>query len=394
MQTQYTGPMKLYAQGVLLLGLVACGGNKGTGDDAPGDVDGGPGGACTSAAECPAEAPVCSATGVCVQCETSEQCPAELPVCANQTCTAACAGDEVSADFVTIPSDIIWVVDQSGSMDQETAYVQTKINDFAAQISATSIDYHVVMIAITSGSNAICVPAPLGGANCGNNTRFRLVNQRIASNDGPSKAISTYAQYADFLRPDAIKHFVFVTDDESSMSAVNFTNGLAALMPTGMFDNFKVHAIYAYGNGQSNGCTGAFGTGADEGTVYTTLVAQTGGARGVICEDDWTQVFTDISAAVVSGSQVSCELTIPAPPANETLDPTKVNVRYQMGGVAPGQLLPQVPTAADCGATGGWYYDDNTAPTTITLCGATCSSIQADAAANVKIEFGCSTQIL
>jgi len=120
-QALYDGDMKLFAQSALLLGLVACGGNKGTGDDGPGDVDGGPGGACTSAAECPAEAPVCSATGVCVQCETSEQCPAELPVCANTTCTAACAGDEVSADFVTIPSDIIWVVHHAGSSDTETA---------------------------------------------------------------------------------------------------------------------------------------------------------------------------------------------------------------------------------------------------------------------------------
>jgi hypothetical protein len=158
-----------------------------------------------------------------------------------------------------------------------------------------------------------------------------------------------------------------------------------------MFAGFKVHAIYAYGNGQNSGCTGPFGTGAKDGAVYTTLVTNTGGARGVICQDDWNQVFTDITTAVVSGTQVSCELAIPAPPQGETLDPTKVNVKYISG--ATSNVLSQVPTAADCGTSGGWYYDDNTNPTKITLCSTTCSDVQNDANANLKIELGCSTQI-
>jgi hypothetical protein len=367
----------------------ACGGSSG---ETPTDATG-HGAACESNDDCDAHAPICASSGTCVECESSEQCPAERPVCSNTTCTESCAGSEVAADFVALPSDIIWVVDQSGSMNQETQYVQAKINDFAMQIAQSNIDYRVVMIADPSGSNRICVPPPLGGPNCGNNTNFRLVNQRVGSTNGPSLAISRYSMYSDFLRPEAMKHFVFVTDDNSSMSAANFLSGLQGLQPAGMFDNLKIHAIYAYGNGTNRGCTGPFGSGAAEGTVYTQLVTQTGGARGVICEDDWTQVFTDITAAVVAGSQVSCELTIPQPPEGQTLDPSKVNVKYEMGGVAPGQLLPQVTSEADCGSSGGWYYDDPTAPTTVTLCPATCETVQDDDAANVKIEFGCSTQI-
>lgn len=368
----------------------ACGGkNSGGGDD----VDAGVGAACETAADCSGDAPICTAAGICVQCESASDCPTDLPVCSNSTCTASCAGDEVNADFVTVPSDIIWIVDQSGSMNQETAYVQAKINDFVNLISASNIDYRVTMIAQPTGTNAICVPPPLGGPSCGNNTQFRLVNQRIGSTNGPSLTISTYPQWSDFLRPEAVKHFVFVTDDNSAMTAAAFTTALDGLVPAGTFANRKFHGIYAFGNGMANGCTGAFGSGARDGTVYTELIAQTSGAAGVICNDDWTQVFMDITAAVVSGSQVSCELQIPMPPMGETLDPTKVNVKYQMGGVAPGQLLPQVPTAADCGASGGWYYDDNTAPTKIVLCPMTCTSVQGDDAANIKVEFGCSTQI-
>ena len=375
----------------VLLGSTACGGKSG---DNPGDdVDAGPGAACETSDDCDASAPICTTGGVCVECETSEQCPTERPVCSNTTCGMACAGSEVQASFVSKPSDLIFVVDQSGSMNQETQYVQAKINEFAMSIGNSNIDYRVIMMAGTSGSNAICVPAPLSNGSCGNHTNFRLANVRVSSTDGPAKMLNNYGLYSDFLRQDAMKHIIFVTDDNSAMSAANYTSMLQALQPSGMFASYKVHGIYAYGNGQANGCTGAFGSGARDGTVYTTLVTQTMGARGVICQDDWTTVFNDITQAVVSGSQVSCELEIPEPPMGETLDPSKVNVRYQAGGAAPGSLLGQVSTEADCGATGGWYYDDNAAPTTITLCPSTCTTIQGDQNANVKVEFGCSTQI-
>ncbi len=386
--------MKLSAVCVVLA-IGACGGSNGNGggggDDEPGP-DAATGPACTSDSDCDATFPICSESGTCVQCESSADCPAESPVCGNGTCQASCAGDQIAADFVTVPSDIIWVVDQSGSMNQETAYVQTQINNFATLIGASGIDYRVTMIAVTSGSNAICVPAPLSNGSCGNNTNFQLVNQRIGSTDGPAKFLSTYNQWSSFLRPEAQKHIIFVTDDNSSTSATSFTNSIAALMPTGMFANYKVHGIYAYGNGQANGCTGAFGSGAKDGAVYTSLITASGGARGVICNDDWTQVFDDITAAVVSGSQVACELNVPSP-VTGTLDPNQVNVKYQMGGTPPGVTLPQVSDAAACTAAGGWYYDNPTTPTKITLCPSTCTEVQADATANVSVEIGCATQI-
>ncbi len=387
--------MKLSAVCVVLA-LGACGGTNGgaNGDDDPGvdaSIEEGP--TCSSDADCSSDFPICNDVGSCVQCETSADCSEELPVCGNGTCQASCAGDAIAADFVTMPSDIIWVVDQSGSMNQETAYVQAQINDFANIIGASNIDYRVTMIAISnSGSNRICVPAPLSNGSCGNNTNFRHVNQRIGSTDGPAKFLSNYSAFSDFLRLESQKHIIFVTDDNSSMTAANFRTQLAALQPQGMFSNYKVHGIYAYGNGLSTGCTGAFGTGAKVGNVYTDLITTSGGARGVICNNDWSQVFADITAAVISGSQVSCELNVPAP-ATGTLDPNQVNVKYQMGGTPPGVTLPQVSDEAACTTAGGWYYDVPSAPTKITLCPSTCSDVQADTNANISVELGCATQI-
>ncbi len=347
---------------------------------------------CTDDNECSADFPICTTDGTCVECESSADCPADRPVCGNGSCAASCAGEEVNADFVMLPSDIIWVVDQSGSMNQETQYVQQQINTFASAIGTSGIDYRVVMIARDSGGNAICVPPPLGGPSCGDNTRFKLVDQYVDSRNGPAVAVSQYPNYSSFLRLEAMKHFIFVTDDDSNQSAATFTNALAGLQPAGMFSNYKVHGIY--GRAANGGvCDGAFGKAVRAGNVYTTLITNTGGASGIICDNDWSSVFMDIQAAVVTGSQVSCEITIPQPSQGGSIDPSQVAVKYLAGGVGPGVTLPQAASAQACGTNEGWYYDDPNAPTKIILCPATCATVQADPGANVKLDLGCTNVI-
>lgn len=50
------------------------------------------------------------------------------------------------------------------------------------------------------------------------------------------------------------------------------------------------------------------------------------------------------------------------------------------------------PTA--CGPVGGWYYDNDAAPTRVLLCPASCTRAQtlvSGGAASVSVEFGCIT---
>ncbi|MEZ4226605.1 MAG: hypothetical protein R3B13_37000 [Polyangiaceae bacterium] len=309
---------------------------------------------------------------------------------------AACAETTAAAGPPQpVPADIIWAVDQSGSMNQETAYVQSKINAFANQIAATSIDYRVIMIAATIGGNAICVPPPLSGGGCGNGPRFRLVNVGVDSNDALNKIIATYPMYSDFLRPNSVKHFVVVTDDNATDGPNNspqaFINSLNGLTPPGMFSKWKFHSIFAYGTIPVVGCLGPFGTGAAIGVVYDQLVSQTGGAKGVICVDNWQPVFDQIKTAVVQGSKVSCDYTVPDPGGGQTLDPNKVNVDYLPGGNPPAQAIYRVDDLSKCkgGGSGGWYFDNNAAPTKILLCPATCTAVQSDANAKIDVKFGC-----
>ena len=79
-----------------------------------------------------------------------------------------CAQDEAEATIINQPVDIIFVIDNSGSMSAEIEDVELQINqNFAAIINAADppIDYRVVMVSEFGeyNDNAICIAAPLGG---------------------------------------------------------------------------------------------------------------------------------------------------------------------------------------------------------------------------------------
>jgi len=65
-------------------------------------------------------------------------------------------------------------------------------------------------------------------------------------------------------------------------------------------------------------------------------------------------------------------------------DYDSVNVYYN------GQPIPKVAGASACPTNGnGWYYDDPTNPTKITLCDATCATVTGDDTATVSIKLNC-----
>ena len=56
-----------------------------------------------------------------------------------------CAASRVEAERELRPVDIVWVIDSSGSMDEEANRVQTNLNNFAGEIANAGIDdYRVV----------------------------------------------------------------------------------------------------------------------------------------------------------------------------------------------------------------------------------------------------------
>lgn len=168
----------------------------------------------------------------------------------NECGEPTCGGGSSVATLQKKAVDVIFVIDNSGSMQGEIAQVQQRINeDFASIIEDSGLDYQVVMMSrygdistSVGGSNyPICVSSPLGGHDCSD-----PINQGVQSNPPNFYHFSTDVQSRDslcrilegwdhadelasdsrswtqqlpqglqgVLRPDARKAFVVITDDD------------------------------------------------------------------------------------------------------------------------------------------------------------------------------------
>jgi hypothetical protein len=295
-----------------------------------------------------------------------------------------CLSSTVHAETAALPADIIWVIDNSGSMHDEEGYVQTNINSFSSSIATSGNDYHVIMITDVTHIN---VPPPLGGS-----PRFLSVNQFVDSNNALELVISTYPQWQSFLRPNAVKHFVIVTDDNSHMSASTFKTQMMGLTNPGFPNGFKLHAIVAESLGIGFPPGPCFGKAAAVGQVYIDLQMQTMGVFSSECQSNWAPVFTALANAVQAASSLPCHLTIPPPPMGQMLDYNQVNLVYTPSG-GSASYVPYVTSVGNCGPGGGWYYDNVSAPTQLVACPATCTTLTADSTGSVSVAFGCATVI-
>jgi hypothetical protein len=298
-----------------------------------------------------------------------------------------CAGSRTEAERTLRPVDIVWVVDNSGSMDEEAVLVQQEMNDFVASISSSGIDdYHVVLITEESW---VTVPDPLGS----DTERFRFVKEDVQSNEPLADLLDRFDDYAGFLRADAITHFVVVTDDESWIEAGDFIS----MMGSKVGHEFKVHVIASPPN-ESVQCTllpilciceGSYGQSAAPGNQHYKAAMMTGGLAFSICEDDWSVLFTELATAIGVSAPIPCELLVPEPEAGGVLDPGLVNVVFTPPDATDGAAIPGVPNADGCGTGPGWYYDDPAQPMTIHLCPSSCTAAEAGGA--LDIQLGCMT---
>jgi hypothetical protein len=311
---------------------------------------------------------------------------------------AGCDGISEGAENNKQPSDIIIAVDQSGSMDLETAWVAQQLNDFSRQILSSGIDVHVVLIAGVSSGNAVCIDPPLGSGGCpaqdSNPPTYTHVNQEVASHDALDLIISTYPQYSQVLRPQATKHVLVITDDTpAAMSTAQFDAALKALDP--MWQGYTFHGIVAPMDGvnaclSGNPCCGVAAFPGGNYSDYPQLIQQTQGVFGDLCLQDFQPVWSALSTAVITGSALACEWVIPDPPAGETFDPALVNVTYT--GAGQQRKLGHINDPSECAQfRDAWYYDSNDDPTKVLVCQELCQEIQSGQAQRMDIVFGCAS---
>ncbi len=305
--------------------------------------------------------------------------------------TDSCAEVKVEAENIKQPADIIFVIDNSGSMDFEEAAVQSNMNDFSNKIVASGIDAHVVLL---SNYN-ICIEPPLGTGLCPGDSKlpeFLHVDVSIGSNDPLSKLIEKKPDWEASMRPDGFKHVVIVSDDDSDLAAGTFNDMFKAFGPE--YTNYKLHAIVGLWDFEDFGkCAGdpfCCATIAAEGEEYKDLTGATGGVLGALCDNgkqDFGALFDTLSMQVVQDAKIACEWVIPDPMGMD-IDFNKVNVDYN-DGMNPALPIPKVDDMAACMDLQAWYYDDPMNPTKIFACPALCTKIQGNPMAQVDVKFGC-----
>jgi len=315
------------------------------------------------------------------------------------------------------PIDLIFVIDQSDSMQQEVASVKANINALSGLLEKANMDYRLVMIAAYLATDAkgidkygVCVAPPLAGSACGNRApTYRTVQRRVGSFTQFYDILSTYdstdpkTKWSDVLRPNSIKAFVIVTDDnaiypwsptstaewpspEASIAAFD-----AALLSRGggTFGTAskRKYVMYPICGASAGSPDVKCPSAENNGPSYVGLAKLTGGKTFPVCDTNFGPVFTTIGSTLASS--VACTLDVPAPPTGEKIDLGKINVATDCDGKKE-TVLKDDSAGCDAGANGWQYSADKTQ---VQLCGAACAKLKADLACKVTVTFGCDTLV-
>jgi len=353
---------------------------------------------------------------------------------------AACAVARAEATLTREPVDIVLALDNSGSMDEELEAVEQNINvNFANILEASAVDYRVILIsrhrddardAGSVPSTSICVTSPLSGQEqCPAerpvfSERFFHYSTKIESDDSFDVLLGTFAPpfdepdledkydqaptgWSTWLRPEAKKVFLELTDDDEDMSVDDFVARLTAASPenfgTPAAPTFVWHSIcgaveketptdpYLPGEDIVEGkCSGNGGDVTSAGVTYQRLSVLTGGLRFPICQ--WTAydaVFQKIADDVVVRRSVACDFAIPEAPGGQTIDLDKVAVRHTSGADGSRVQFGQAPTEGDCQADAFYISNDR-----IHLCPETCDAVRSDPQAQVEVLFTCESTLI
>ena len=262
--------------------------------------------------------------------------------------------------------DVLFVVDNSGSMSDEQSSLSSNFNSFISSAGAWDTDYHIgVVTTDMESANAMAGRLCGGGGGCkegnprfvtsaNNNTSEFTKNVKVgdfgsgteqglmaaqtalsaphisqvkplqectkdADCMGSAKCvdsmIDTGKKYCggwnqEFLREDATLELVFVSDEEDSSTAqlsfyIDFFKSIKGFANENLF---HAHAIV----GGSGGCDGAGGS-ASDGQRYREVANETGGKFHSICDSNWSQKLQDIGE-VAFGLKVQFFLSRPAIP--------------------------------------------------------------------------------
>ncbi|MEZ4460263.1 MAG: hypothetical protein R3E66_11160 [bacterium] len=334
-----------------------------------------------------------------------------------------CVEDAYSADLRTRPVDVIFVLDNSGSMREEIESVERNINqNFAAIMDQAGLDYRVVMLSKhgegTPFDSDICVSAPLSNSTCdpvpaqpANSERFFHYDREISSGDSFREVLSTYNQrdpngfapsgWSAWLRDDAFKVFIEISDDEpDSPSAESFDSSLLSLTPpkfgTPGNRNYVWHSIVGIYPKETT--TSAYTaneplqplqcqTAEKPGLEYQKLSVVTGGLRYPVCSfETYDSVFNAAAVRTIEDADIDCSLRLPIAPSGKRLNLEKSALQLRDdSGIQ--RTITRVPDAGGCAPDAFFVTSES-----IELCPQLCRTVEGLEKGSLTVFSDCATQ--
>jgi hypothetical protein len=298
---------------------------------------------------------------------------------------STCSGTNAAAQ--QIPLDMVVLFDRSGSMDDGVKWPQAKAGLKAFIQDPNSAGISVGLLYFPNDNSDDCVPAdyatpevPVAALPGNATTLVNYIDAKAIGGATPTwGALKGTLQFATAYQSANPTHKVVVvlaTDGDPTECAIEDIATIAALAKSA--HNYNGVQTYAL---------------AMAGATVSAL-DQIAAAGGTSQSYDITTNVSGFSTAMnsIRSKAAACEFIIPPAPAGQTLDPGKVNVNYTASGSTTKVTLPNVVSAAACGNSTAWYYDNNVNPKKVLLCPKACTKIQADPGAQVNVAFGCKTQ--
>jgi hypothetical protein len=297
----------------------------------------------------------------------------DLAACATQSATAQAS-----------PVYLVFMFDKSGSMvkngspkwasakaasraffeSQDSKGISAALNYFPDGFeSCNGGDYSNPEVPLTA----------LPSTAFGQNLDFQDPNGGTPTKAALQGAISYAQQVAAGQGKDGKVAVVLVTDGVPEGCGDNSISGISALA-AGVAATIPTYVI-----GVGDQLTNLNDIAVGGGTKNALIVSVNNPAQ---IQADFTKAINQIKA-----SALTCDYKIPAAPAGETFDRSKVNVQHTPSGGNAGTLKYN----PSCTGGTGWRYDDANNPTRILLCDGSCNGVKAKSG-KVDILFGCATQ--
>jgi hypothetical protein len=128
----------------------------------------------------------------------------------------------------------------------------------------------------------------------------------------------------------------------------------------------------------------AFAQSGGTGTAFVVDTSGTGANKTT------RALFGNAMSQIRDANLQSCTVALPSAPAGKAIDSTRASLEYTVGGTTT--TLAWRASSSACDATaGGFYYDNNQAPTSVALCPATCKVVQNGVSGALAVRFGCKT---